>query len=276
MSETYKVKRAVLHLGNTPIEVFQLPSGQYQLSQTSSTAAVNKPSGSISDFQRSKSPYALPHKELTFQTVQVEGERANIKLVPIDYAIAYWTKEAVQGNQKAVLLLAAAAAESIERRADAAFCVERTESERNQRYEQVQSPLESQMVSSPWLNSMVPAPLQLQMQQMMLLLQQLQVQIATVQIPAQAQPQVTKQSTYIAIEHTGEFHRVSGVTHQQLRMELGLHSAEEMNRLLESASVGFDSGYWQFARAITPVLSHENYLKVKSLLVERLARRSEF
>lgn len=216
MSETYIAKRAVLHLGNTPIEVFQLPSGQYQLSQTSSTAALDKPSGSISDFQRSISPYALPHKELTFQTAYVEGERAKIKLVPIDYVIAYWTKEAVQGNQKAVLLLAAAAAESIERRADAAFRVERSESERKEGFSQGKS----QPVSSPELLSIGVPPLQIQLQQMMLLLQQLLLQ----QTQAQAQPQSTQQSTFIWIEHTGEFHKVTGIGYQQLRIELGCDS----------------------------------------------------
>lgn len=165
MSEIYIAKRAVIHLGNSPIEVFQLPSGQYQLSQTSSTAAVDKPSGSISDFKRSNSPLALPYKSKSFQTAHVEGESANIKLVPIDYAIAYWIKEAVQGNTQAILLLAAAAAESVECRADAAFCVERSESERNQRSEQVQS----QPVSSAELLSIGLLQLQLQLQQMMLL-----------------------------------------------------------------------------------------------------------
>ena len=66
------------------------------------------------------------------------------------------------------------------------------------------------------------------------------------------------------------------MAYQDLQTELGIQSTEEMNRLLESASVGFESGYWQFAKTITPVLSHENYALVKSLLAERLARRREF
>lgn len=120
MSDTYSAKRTVISLGKIEIEVFQLADGHYELSQTSCASAVNNPERHIRDFQRSKSPFALPYRDLRTAKAKVDGERATVSLVPIDYAIAYWTKEAVQGNQKAVLLLAAAAAESIERRADAA------------------------------------------------------------------------------------------------------------------------------------------------------------
>lgn len=45
---------------------------------------------------------------------------------------------------------------------------------------------------------------------------------------------------------------------------------------LTKAGVDITSGYWHFAKAITPILPIEHYQKVKALLLEQLKRRLEF
>lgn len=288
MSETKKARRCILNLANIELTVFQVPDGSYRLSQSEVAGVIAKQAYSIWQFSRSKHVKSLLAQGCEFcidLELAVEGSNKPIIPIPLELAALYWQHWNHKGNAIATALVNALLKRSLNDLADEAFGVKTTKEERHlqlqadlspesvARIAAMQQQLERQLDTKE-TERQLHQQLQIQMQQMMLLLQQLQLQLSQVQ--AQAQPQVTKQSTYIAIEHTGEFHRVSGVTHQQLRTELGIQSAEEMNRLLESASVGFDSGYWQFARAITTVLSHENYLLVKSLLVERLTRRSEF
>ena len=62
------------------------------------------------------------------------GNAQLIKPVPIALATAYWLNEATKGNVKARALVQASMAESIERRADVAFTIKRTESEYNLRF----------------------------------------------------------------------------------------------------------------------------------------------
>jgi len=93
-NEAIRAVRATIQLGEKPVEVFQMPDGHYELSQSSSTLAVGKNEYSIRQFKQSKSPSALPYKELRLGKVLVEGHTTQISIVPIDYALAYWTKEA--------------------------------------------------------------------------------------------------------------------------------------------------------------------------------------
>ena len=64
----------------------------------------------------------------------MEGNAQLIKPIPIALATAYWLNEATKGNVKAQALVQASMAESIERRADAAFSIKRTEPEYNVRF----------------------------------------------------------------------------------------------------------------------------------------------
>ena len=134
-SNPARAKRTVIQLGNIPLEVFLLEDGQYRLSQTQVAETVGKGPQSLSDFLKSKSPEALPYKGFRFQKTSIEGNNVKVNAIPIDLAAAYWTKEAVAGNVIAARLLGACAAESIERRADAQFGIDRTEEERNRRIE---------------------------------------------------------------------------------------------------------------------------------------------
>ena len=125
-------ERATIYLGNIPLEVFMLPDAQYVLSQTQVAEAVGKTKVSFGDFLVSKSPEALPYKGFRGKKTSIKGNNVQINIIPVDLAVAYWTKEAIVGNVTAARLLGACAAESIERRADSAFGVQRAEEERQE------------------------------------------------------------------------------------------------------------------------------------------------
>jgi len=133
-SGVVKAKRRTIHLGDKPLEVFQLASGEYRLSQTQVAEAIEKPESSFREFLESKAPEALPYKGFDSGKMPVEDSNRPINPTPIDLAIAYWTKEARIQNQIAVSLLSACAKETIERRADKAFGIQRTEVEYNFRF----------------------------------------------------------------------------------------------------------------------------------------------
>lgn len=135
MNHPIKATRATIELGDIPLEVFMLPSGKYRLSELQATEAVDKTNGYIRDFLKSKSPEALPWKGYTAEKIGIEKDHdgrgaSRINAIPIELAVAFWVKEAVSGNPKAARLLGACAVESIERRADAAFGVSKSEGER--------------------------------------------------------------------------------------------------------------------------------------------------
>jgi len=71
-------------------------------------------------------PLPLPSKEGS------RGE-SRINPLPLEVGSAYWLSRAYRGNNQAMLLCMALLTESLERRFDAAFGIERSESERNQR-----------------------------------------------------------------------------------------------------------------------------------------------
>ncbi len=133
-SVTGKAKRRTIHLGDIPLEVFQLPSGEYKLSQTQAAEAIEKDERSFREFLGSKSPEALPYKGFESAKLAVEDSNVPINPIPVRLAIAYWTKESLARNVISIRLLAACAVETIERRADKAFGVQRTEDEYNQRF----------------------------------------------------------------------------------------------------------------------------------------------
>jgi hypothetical protein len=125
-------ERTTIYLGSIPLEVFMLPDSQYVLSQTQVAEAVGKTKVSFGDFLVSKSPEALPYKGFRSKRTSIKGNNVQINIIPIDLAVAYWIKEAITGNATAARLLGACAAESIERRADSAFGVQRAEEERQE------------------------------------------------------------------------------------------------------------------------------------------------
>ncbi len=132
MSTIVTVERAIIQLGDIDLDVFRLPDWTYRLSDRGCEKAANKGRNNISRFRNSTLPEALPFNGLTLHRGKVDGERTTINLVPFDLAIAYWAKEAFTGNKSAQALILACTKEALERRADAAFAVQKTETEYNQ------------------------------------------------------------------------------------------------------------------------------------------------
>lgn len=135
MNDSKKAIRAEILLGDIPLEVFMLPGGEYRLLQSQVEQCVKATERSFRNFLASKSPYLLPY--IGFKTgnskLSIKDAPSKITPVPIEVAVAFWTKEAMVGNQLALALVAACAAEAVERRADTAFGKDRTEQERNER-----------------------------------------------------------------------------------------------------------------------------------------------
>jgi hypothetical protein len=132
MNSIVTVQRAIIQLGKIDLDVFRLPDLSYRLSESGCERAVDAGKNHILYFRRSKNTEALPFKGLTIYKGKVANERTTINLVPFNLAIAYWGKEATRGNSKAMALILACAKEALERRADAAFAIQKTEHERNE------------------------------------------------------------------------------------------------------------------------------------------------
>lgn len=149
-----KARERTIFLGEISLYVFQLPSGEYKLSQTQVAEAIGKPESSFREFLASKSPEALPYKGFHSGKLSVEGRNMPINPIPVSLAVAYWTKESFAGNLIAIRFLAASAKESIERRADVAFGVKRTEREYNYRFKSAFEKLTEFFLTIPLLSSL--------------------------------------------------------------------------------------------------------------------------
>lgn len=134
MNEGYKAKEAEIILGTVLIKVFQLPNGEYRLSQSEVANAIGKRPRSIYEFVEGKSSEALPHKGFDFtNSLAVEVSNKPITPITIGLATAYWRYWDKRNNRQATAIIDGCITEAIERRADAAFGVYRTEEEYNQR-----------------------------------------------------------------------------------------------------------------------------------------------
>jgi hypothetical protein len=129
-----KAERATILLGDISLEVFKMPDGHYRLSQTQVAGAVEKDESSFRKFRTSKSPDALQFNGFRSGKIGIQGNNIKVSVIPVELAAAYWVKESIAQNAVASRLLGACAVESIERRADIAFGIKRTEEEYNQRF----------------------------------------------------------------------------------------------------------------------------------------------
>ena len=133
-NNTVKAVRATITLGDVELNVFQLPCGKYQISQSQACDIVSKPAKRMVQLSRSEAGQSL--LALGFEKglkTSVEGSKP-VTLVSIEVAFQFWVLELAIGNTEALALVLACGIESIERRADAAFRVVRTEQERNERF----------------------------------------------------------------------------------------------------------------------------------------------
>jgi hypothetical protein len=103
------------------VDVFQLPDGEYQISQSQTCNAVNKPPKRMVELAASEKGQILVQSGFKKGLkVSVEGSKP-VSLVPLEVAFQFWVLELSIGNQQALALVVACGIEALERRADNAF-----------------------------------------------------------------------------------------------------------------------------------------------------------
>lgn len=285
VSQVIRAVRAIIHLSEKPVEVFLLPDGKYQMSQTSTTRAVKKQEQSIRQFRASKHSKALPYKNLPSVKCNVEGESANIALVPLDLAVAYWSKEALAGNLEAVHLLAALANRSLTQMCDEAFGVTRDQQERDSQLafdlsdeaKQIREQLMMQMRLEELRNSNQQTALQIQLskerefatQERLIVMQEritasnrFLVEVHGVETLAMIQGRpdaiVTREKpVLVVVDSTGKIiDKTDGMYFTAMQKALGLN-ANQLDRVLNYLGYGREtSDKWKPA----PVLQHGSVL----------------
>jgi hypothetical protein len=113
-----------------------MPDGSYRMSQTQAAECVGKQQRNAGRFLESKGIKALRGKGYTPDTIEVDPAdqvrgQARFNALPFDVVSAYWLWEASKGNQQAIALCYALMTETLERRFDDVFGVERSEGDRN-------------------------------------------------------------------------------------------------------------------------------------------------
>jgi hypothetical protein len=133
MATTIKAVRGLIEIGDIPVGVYMLPKGAYKLAGRNITDAIGEHAMSLSREMGVKSLQDLPHADSERNKVSPgKGGSPFIPVSPLD-AAAYWMKMAIAGNLKAQAIMMALTVESIERRADAFFGVNRSEGDRNRK-----------------------------------------------------------------------------------------------------------------------------------------------
>lgn len=127
-----KAQRAQILVAGIEMRVYLLPDLSYKLAGRNVTDAIDEDNNSLIRLFKVKSLKALPHADKSLIQIKAETGESIIP-VHIDDAIVYWDEMGDKGNRKAKGLVRALALESLERRADAAFNILRTEQEREQR-----------------------------------------------------------------------------------------------------------------------------------------------
>ena len=154
MTESQKATRATIAIGSLKVEGFMLPDGSYRMSQTQVAETVGLKPRNVFDFLRSKAIKSLLGEGYTFSVsddeyIQSEPETgkrgaSRITPIPLEAVATYWLWQSHRGNKQALALCLALMAESLERRFDNAFGIQRSEEEYNQRLEQQVQQLEQQ------------------------------------------------------------------------------------------------------------------------------------
>ena len=134
-----KAQRATVQIGPLSVDGFQMPDGSYRMSQAGAAECIGTTPQNASNFLRSKAFKALQSGESTdqtFEVIEVESSQqatggTRINAVSLDVVWAFWLYQCFRGNKQAYNLLAALGLETLERRFDAAFGAERSESDRD-------------------------------------------------------------------------------------------------------------------------------------------------
>jgi hypothetical protein len=241
MSKTYKAEPRIIQLGEISVTVYQLPNGNYCLSQTEVTGVIDKLADSLRYYKNSKRFESVSFSNFNFPSIYIEGSKKPISPVPLELAALYWQHWDIKGNLAARTLVNALVKRSLRDLANEVFEVKTTSVERNDqlvddlfgesvdRLSNMNAYLETESKGSQMENSFA-GQLSLQVQQLIPQIQNLQNQLNQIQSQQPAQP--ARYSTYIVIESSGTVNRETGVTHLQLREELGIEDVDEMNALI--------------------------------------------
>ena len=155
MTTNDKAQRATVQIGPLSVDGFQMPDGSYRMSQTQAAESVGLSERNAREFLQSKGFKALMGEGYTpaISDIEVEPDpgqirgQTRIRGLGLEAISAYWLWQAHKGNKAALALCMALMAETLERRFDAAFGVERSESSRNtilaQRLQQTELALEA-------------------------------------------------------------------------------------------------------------------------------------
>jgi hypothetical protein len=136
-SKIIKAVRAPITLGDTELDVYQLPDSSYGYEYIWLAELIQRDKQILSN---KKSPYYLKGivgEALANQTIKIDGISASDnkkKYLTQDQLMAVLAAFSKLGHDNCLAILLACAIEALERRADAAFNVLRTEEERNQRF----------------------------------------------------------------------------------------------------------------------------------------------
>jgi len=134
-SNSNTVAKTTIYLGEIPLIVYQTDDGNYYLDIESVTGAIDEENRDIKRFTTGKSELASAFKGINLNRLpkfDIKGEKTNfIRSIPVRLATSYWHYRSKNGNNKADAIVQACIIESVERRADLAFKVQRTESDYN-------------------------------------------------------------------------------------------------------------------------------------------------
>ena len=128
---TIKAIRATIKLGDIQIDGYQLPDGIYKVSTQTFKETLNSLIGNSTGKKYLK-PILGASKSIV-ENVKIEGYNRSITMYGLDTFSEVVAAYAQLGNQRAIAILVACMSESLERRFDHAFGVQRTEEERNDR-----------------------------------------------------------------------------------------------------------------------------------------------
>ena len=136
MTESQKATRATIKIGSLEVEGFMLPDGSYRMSQAQVAECIGDDAIYARRFLKSRALKALQGGGYTPDTFEVEPTdqvrgQTRIQGWPLDIVYTYWVYRCSRGNKQSFSLVIALGSESLERRFDNAFGVQRSEEEYN-------------------------------------------------------------------------------------------------------------------------------------------------
>lgn len=137
--DTVKAQRAMVRIGNLEVEGFMLPDGSYRMSLSQAAECVGLKPQNASDFLKTKTFKRLMGEGYTVQISEIESDAeqargaSRIRALPLEVVSKYWNWQSHRGNKSAFALVDALIVETLERRFDSAFNVDRSEADYNQR-----------------------------------------------------------------------------------------------------------------------------------------------